>query len=40
QITRARLLTKAKFLRSSDILCLQELFEPKPTQILLNSLFV
>ncbi|CAF3389901.1 unnamed protein product [Rotaria sp. Silwood1] len=38
QITRARLLTKAKFLRSSDILCLQELFEPKPTQILLNSL--
>jgi len=38
QITRAHLLTKAKFLRSSDILCLQEVFQPKPTQILLNSL--
>ncbi|CAF1284982.1 unnamed protein product [Rotaria sordida] len=38
QITRAHLLTKAKFLRTSDILCLQEVFEPKPSQILLNSL--
>lgn len=38
QITRARLLTKAKFIRTSDILCLQEVFQPKPTDILLNSL--
>jgi phospholipase C len=38
QITRAHLLTKAKFLRSSDILCLQEVFQPKPTKILLDSL--
>ena len=38
QITRAHLLTKAKFLRSSDILCLQEIFQPKPRKILLDSL--
>ena len=38
QITRARLLAKAKFLRSSDILCLQEVFQPKPTAILLDAL--
>jgi phospholipase C len=39
QITRAHLLTKAKFLRSSDILCLQEVFQPKPysTPILGNE---
>jgi len=38
QITRAHLLTKAKFLRSSDILCLQEVFQEKPSEILLDSL--
>ncbi|CAF1096814.1 unnamed protein product [Adineta steineri] len=38
QITRARLLTKARFLRSNDILCLQEVFQKKPSQILLDSL--
>lgn len=38
QITRAHLLTKAKFLRLSDVLCLQEVFEPKPSHILLDSL--
>ncbi len=38
QITRAHLLTKAKFLRKNDVLCLQEVFQPKPSQILLNSL--
>ena len=38
QITRARLLARAKFLRSSDILCLQEVFQPKPTAILLDAL--
>jgi phospholipase C len=38
QITRAHLLTKAKFLHSSDILCLQEVFQTKPSEILLDSL--
>ncbi|CAF0828432.1 unnamed protein product [Adineta ricciae] len=38
QITRAHLLTKAKFLHTSDILCLQEVFENKPSEILLDSL--
>jgi len=38
QITRAHLLTKAKFIRSSDILCLEELFQPEPSEILLDSL--
>ncbi|CAF0805838.1 unnamed protein product [Rotaria sordida] len=38
QITRAHLLTKAKFLRSTDILCLQEVFQIKPREILLNAL--
>lgn len=38
QITRVRLLSKAKFLRQSDILCLQEVFQPKPTEMLLDSL--
>jgi len=38
QITRVHLLTKAKFLRTSDILCLQEVFQPKPSEILLDSL--
>jgi sphingomyelin phosphodiesterase len=38
QITRAHLLTKAKFLRTSDILCLQEVFQMKPSEILLDSL--
>ncbi|CAF3916453.1 unnamed protein product [Rotaria sp. Silwood2] len=38
QITRAHLLTKAKFLRSPDILCLQEVFQTKPSEILLNAL--
>lgn len=38
QITRAHLLTKAKFLRTSDILCLQEVFQSKPSAILLNAL--
>lgn len=38
QITRAHLLTKAKFLRTSDILCLQEVFQTKPSEILLDSL--
>jgi sphingomyelin phosphodiesterase len=38
QITRAHLLTKAKFLHTSDILCLQEVFQTKPSEILLNSL--
>ncbi|UJR35818.1 hypothetical protein I4U23_028565 [Adineta vaga] len=38
QITRAHLLTKAKFLHTSDILCLQEVFQQKPSEILLDSL--
>ncbi|CAF0961334.1 unnamed protein product [Adineta steineri] len=38
QITRAHLLTKAKFLRTSDILCLQEVMQTKPSEILLDSL--
>jgi sphingomyelin phosphodiesterase len=38
QIARAHLLTKAKFLRTSDILCLQEVFQTKPSEILLDSL--
>jgi sphingomyelin phosphodiesterase len=38
QITRAHLLTKAKFLRTNDILCLQEVFQTKPSEILLDSL--
>ncbi|CAF2018337.1 unnamed protein product [Rotaria magnacalcarata] len=38
QITRAHLLTKAKFLRTSDILCLQEVFQKRPSSILLSAL--
>ena len=38
QITRAHLLTKAKFLRTSDILCLQEVFQIEPSAILLKAL--
>lgn len=38
QITRTNLLTKAKFLRTSDILCLQEVFQLEPSAILLNAL--
>ena len=38
QITRVNLLTKANFLRTSDILCLQEVFQPVPSKILLDSL--
>jgi sphingomyelin phosphodiesterase len=38
QITRAHLLTQANFLRTNDILCLQEVFQPQPTKILLDSL--
>jgi phospholipase C len=38
QLTRAHLLSKARFLRSNDILCLQEVFQPRPTEILLDSL--
>lgn len=38
QLTRVHLLTQAKFLRTSDILCLQEVFQPKPSAILLNAL--
>lgn len=38
QITRVHLLTRAKFLRMADILCLQEVFQPEPSQILLNAL--
>ena len=38
QVTRAHLLTKAKFLRSSDILCLQEVFQSQPADILLDAL--
>ena len=38
QITRAHLLTKSKFLRQNDILFLQEVFQTKPSEILLNSL--
>ena len=38
QMTRAHLLTKAKFLRTSDILCLQEVFQPEPSKLLLNAL--
>ncbi|CAF3441996.1 unnamed protein product [Rotaria socialis] len=38
QTTRANLLAKAKFLRISDIICLQEVFQPEPTKILLDSL--
>jgi sphingomyelin phosphodiesterase len=38
QLTRANLLTKAKFLRTSDILCLQEVFQLRPSTILLDAL--
>jgi phospholipase C len=38
QITRAHLLTKAKFLRSNDIICLQEVMQTKSSEILLDSL--
>ena len=38
QITRAHLLTKAKFIYTNDILCLQEVFQTKPSEILLHAL--
>ena len=38
QQTRAKLLTKAKFLRQTDILCLQEVFQFEPSAILLDAL--
>ena len=38
QMTRADLLTKAKFLRTSDILCLQEVFQLQPSDVLLTAL--
>ncbi|CAF1281592.1 unnamed protein product, partial [Adineta ricciae] len=38
QVTRARLLARSQFIRESDILCLAEVFQPKPSQILLDSL--
>ena len=40
QLTRAHLLTQARFLRTSDILCLQEVFQTKPSTILLDALNV
>ena len=38
QMTRADLLTRAKFLRTSDILCLQEVFQSEPSDVLLTAL--
>lgn len=38
QLTRAQLLANARFLRQSDILCLQEVFQRRPSEILLDAL--
>lgn len=38
QMTRAKHLAAAKFLRQADILCLQEVFQREPSEILLNAL--